>query len=225
MTIKIKNLTLRNLEGNFKDLTFSFEYGKSYFVRGVNGIGKTTLVNSLVGLHKPLIGDILYDGVNFYKGSRQDRYKIRQKMGIIFDKPGLLSNLTIFENLKLRFLSIEKINLWEDNWNKREIDILIREELIDLGLENKKYLRPNLLSQGEIKKISISRALISNPKIIIWDNAFEGLSIEDKVYFEKKILNLKSKNAIIIFFNSWISCKDDLLDDVLDLNEWRKKVD
>ena len=225
MTIEIKNLTLRKFEGNFEDLTFSFEDGKSYFVCGGNGIGKSSLMNSLVGLHKPLIGDIFYDGVNFYKDSRDDRYNIRQNMGIIFDKPGLLSNLTIFENLKLRFLSLEKINLWEDNWNKREIDILIREELNDLGLENKKNLRPDFLSQGEIKKVSISRALISNPKIIIWDNAFEGLSTEDKLYFENKILNLKNKKAIIIFLNSWISCKDFLLDNVLDLNEWRKRVD
>ena len=62
MTIEIKNLTLRKFEGNFEDLTFSFEDGKSYFVCGGNGIGKSSLMNSLVGLHKPLIGDIFYDG-------------------------------------------------------------------------------------------------------------------------------------------------------------------
>ncbi len=225
MTIELKKITLRDLDDNFKDLTFSFENGKSYFIKGGNGIGKSTLINAMVGLHKPLSGSILYNGVDFYGDSRNERYNIRKKMGIIFDKPGLLSNLTIFENLKLKFLSIENVNLWEENWNKREIDIFIREELVDLGLENKKDLRPDLLSQGEIKKISISRALISNPKIIIWDDAFEGLSNEDKFYFEKKILNLKNKNAIIIFLNSWIPCKENILDTILDLNEWRKKVD
>ena len=225
MKIELEKLTLRNNRDNFKDLTFSFKGGKSYFIIGANGVGKTSLINSMVGLHKPLSGDIFYDGVNFYEDSREDRYNIRQKMGIIFERPGLLSNLTIFENLKLRFLPIEKIDIWEDNPKKGEIDLLIREELIDLGLGNKKDLRPDLLSQGEIKKVSIARALISNPKIIIWDNAFEGLSIEDKFYFEEKILRLKNKKAIIIFLNSWVSCKTDLLDDVLDLNKWRKKID
>ena len=225
MTIEINKLTLIKHEGNFKDFSFMFEDGNIYFIKGKNGIGKSSLINSMAGLLNPLSGSILYNGINFYKDSREERYKVRQKMGVIFDKPGLLSNLSIFENLKLRFLSIENLNLWEDSNRTREIDNLVEQELVELGLENKKDLRPHLLSQGEVKKVSITRALISNPRIIIWDDAFKGLTEEDEIYFENKILNIKGKKTIIILLNSYVSCKRDLVNYFLDLSQWRNNID
>ena len=77
----------------------------------------------------------------------------------------------------------------------------------------------------KIKKVSISRALISKPKIIIWDDAFEGLSIDDKIFYEDKILSLMKKKSLIILFNSWVSFKDKLNIEVVNLNNWIKKND
>ena len=223
MSIRLKNLTIKNKVSGFEDLNFTFEYGKLYFCHGVHGIGKSSLVNSIVGLSTPLKGEILYGDVNFYKDVRDKRYEIRQEMGVIFDKPGLLSNLTVYENLKLRFLALKKENRF-NGYRDEKFDEIIMNELKKLDLENKKDLRPFLLSQGEIKKVSISRALLSKPKIIIWDDAFDGLSDDDKVFYEAKILNLLEENSLIILFNSWVSFKDKLVSEVVDLNGWRKKI-
>ena len=67
MSLKLKDLTIKNRRPDFfKSINFTFEYGKIYFCHGAHGIGKSSLVNSLVGLSTPLEGEIVYEDVNFY---------------------------------------------------------------------------------------------------------------------------------------------------------------
>ena len=224
MNLELKNLTIKNKNTHFSDISFSFKTGRLYFCKGIHGIGKTSLINCLVGLEAPLNGDIYYDSTNFYKDGREARYKIRQNMGIIFDKPGLLSNLSIFENLKLRFSGIKERKVFHVLGKEKELAMedIIKNELKSINLENKKHLRPHMLSHGQVRKIAISRAFLSSPQILIWDDAFEGLSHRDKIFFEKKASDLKKEKGLILCFgNNWPASNKNLIDETIDLNRWR----
>ncbi|MDC0256029.1 ATP-binding cassette domain-containing protein [Bacteriovoracales bacterium] len=224
MNLDLKNLTIKNEKTHFHNISFSFKTGNLYFCKGIHGIGKTSLINCLIGLEAPVNGDIYYGSTNFYKDGREARYMIRQNMGIIFDKPGLLSNLSIFENLKLRFSSIKKRKVFHVLGKEKDLEIedIIKRELKDINLEDKKDLRPHLLSHGQLRKVAISRAFLSSPKILIWDDSFEGLSRRDQSFYEKKILELKKEKGLILCFgNSWISKNENLIDETIDLNNWR----
>tara|TARA_B100000029_G_scaffold102902_1_gene93370 strand:+ start:706 stop:1389 length:684 start_codon:yes stop_codon:yes gene_type:complete len=224
MNLDLNNLTIKNEKTHFHNISFSFKTGHLYFCKGIHGIGKTSLINCLIGLEAPLGGDIYYDSVNFYKDGRESRYMIRQNMGIIFDKPGLLSNLSIFENLKLRFSALKKRKVFHVLGKEKEMEMeeIIISELKNINLADKKDLRPHLLSHGQVRKVAISRAFLSSPKILIWDDSFEGLSQRDQIFYEKKIFELKKEKGLILCFgNSWISKNETLVDEIIDLNNWR----
>ena len=224
MNLDLKNVTIKNEKTHFSNISFSFKTGHMYFCKGIHGIGKTSLINCIIGLEAPLNGDIYYDSINFYEDGREARYTIRQNMGIIFDKPGLLSNLSIFENLKIRFSAIKERKVFHVLGKEKDLEMeeVIKNELKNINLEDKKDLRPHLLSHGQVRKVSISRAFLSSPKILIWDDAFEGLSQRDQIFYEKKISDLKKEKGLILCFgNSWVSKDKNLVDETIDLNRWR----
>jgi len=223
MNLYLKNIKLENKETYFENLSYTFKEGNIYFLEGKHGIGKSFLINALVGLSPPSQGDILYDDSNFYQDGRDQRHRIRKNMGVIFDCPGLLSNLSIFENLRLRFLALKDKNLFLELGSKKdlEMDDLIMDELRDIELDHKKNLRPHLLSRGQVKKVSISRAFLSAPKILIWDDAFEGLSQKDIVFYENKLLQLKSLGSLVICLNSTTLINKNNIDEIINLSDWR----
>ena len=224
MNLDLKNVTIKNEKTHFNNISFSFKTGNMYFCKGIHGIGKTSLINCIIGLEAPINGDIFYDSINFYEDGREARYLIRQNMGIIFDKPGLLSNLSIFENLKIRFSAIKERKVFHVLGKEKDLEMeeVIKNELKNINLEDKKDLRPHLLSHGQVRKVSISRAFLSSPKILIWDDAFEGLSQRDQIFYEKKISDLKKEKGLILCFgNSWVSRDKNLVDEIIDLNRWR----
>ncbi len=224
MNLDLKNITIKNRKTHFNNISFSFKNGNVYFCKGIHGIGKTSLINCIIGLEAPENGDIYFDSTNFYEDGRESRYKIRQNMGIIFDKPGLLSNLSVFENLKIRFSAIKERKVFHLLGKEKDLKMeeVIISELKSINLEDKKDLRPHLLSHGQVRKVAISRAFLSSPKILIWDDAFEGLSHRDQIFYEKKVLELKKEKGLILCFgNSWISKHENLIDETIDLNNWR----
>lgn len=90
-----------------KNVSFLFEQGKSYALTGVSGTGKSTLLQLLAGLESPDSGEIFFNGENIFKFSSQTRSFFLQKIGLVFQAPYLIGELSVIENVMIKVSSGE----------------------------------------------------------------------------------------------------------------------
>ncbi len=154
------------------------EAGKEQLVLGRSGSGKTTLLNILGGLLKPQQGMVEIDGVDIYqlKGAKLDKFR-GAHIGMVFQKPHILPPLTVEENLKLAQFFAGKVNTLQ-------VDRILE----DLGMAHKKKSKVQNLSEGEAQRLSIARALVNSPKVVLADEPTASL---DDFHAEKVIRLLK----------------------------------
>ncbi len=173
-----------------KDISYEFELGKTYAIKGKSGSGKTTLLSILSGLEKCNEGKIYYEGKDLSK-MNLDKYR-NSDIGIIFQSYNLLPHLTAIENI---ILSIDICNLKIKDKRKRAIELLS-----SVGLDEKKGDRKVLkLSGGEQQRVAIARSLSYNPKIILADEPTGNLDKETEEEIIKIFENLaKKENKCII---------------------------
>lgn len=157
--------------------------GEALLILGKSGSGKTTLLNLLAGLIKPLEGAVKLGDVNLSSISGQELDLFRGKnIGIVFQKPHLIAALNVRQNLELaHFFSKKK---------GQNLDQL----LADLGIAKKARASVLTLSEGEAQRVSIARALATNPKLILADEPTSSLDDENT---EKVIQLLKAQAAKI----------------------------
>ncbi|EPR68597.1 ABC transporter ATP-binding protein [Cyclobacterium qasimii] len=143
--------------------------GDELLVLGKSGSGKTTFLNILGGLLAPHQGEILIDGVSLYKLKGHELDKFRgSHIGIIFQKPHLLGPLTVAENIALPYF-----------FAKKPSDNKVLYYLKELGIHGKQHARIQTLSEGEAQRVSIARALVNEPKIILADEPTSSLDDEN----------------------------------------------
>lgn len=184
----------------FKDLSYRFETGKMYAIKGKSGSGKTTLLSLISGLEKKYLGDIYYEDKPLNK-MNLDKYRNRD-IGIIFQSYNLLPHLTAAENIILS-MDISKLKFK----NKKEEAIKLLEKV---GLKESYAKRRVLkLSGGEQQRVAIARSLSYNPKIILADEPTGNLDKET----ENEILNIfeelahKENKCVVIVTHSENVCK------------------
>jgi len=144
-----------------KNISFSLEENKVLSIVGKNGMGKTTLLNSLMGIVEKIEGAIFFQNKLISKLETQSLLNL----GIAYvpDHRGIFKNLTVNENLEL-------LNKKKSNWNKsRVLDYFPQ-------LKNKLNNYGDQISGGEQQMLSIGRALLSNPSLLVVDEPSEGLS-------------------------------------------------
>lgn len=143
--------------------------GDELLILGKSGSGKTTLLHILGGLLKPQSGEVIIDGTSIYtlSGNALDKFR-GEKIGIIFQKPHILSALTVLENLQLANFFVGK-----------DTRTTIERNLVELGISDKKMAKPDTLSEGESQRVSIARALANEPKIILADEPTASLDDEN----------------------------------------------
>ncbi|WP_192348314.1 ABC transporter ATP-binding protein [Algoriphagus sp. Y33] len=159
------------------------EPGESLLVLGKSGSGKTTLLNLLAGLLKPEAGEVKLAGkrITSMKGQALDLFRGKE-IGIVFQKPHLLAALNVKENLQMaHFLGKKK---------GQNIDQLLKE----LGLGEKAKSSVLTLSEGEAQRVSIARALVNGPKLIMADEPTSSLDDENT----EKVITLLKTQAVKI---------------------------
>lgn len=170
-----KNLITNNLSFSYNRLaTFRFpdircEHGDHCIIMGPSGCGKTTFLHLIAGLLKPDSGEIIVQGTDTVRLKNEEADRFRGKnIGIIYQKPHFIQWLTAFENLQIaRYLN----NLTTEN---EEISHL----LLSLNLQDKAKNKPSQMSQGELQRLSIARAVINKPTLILADEPTS--SLDDK---------------------------------------------
>ena len=215
--IKITNLS-KKYEKNkaikvLKDLSFNFVSGKSYSIMGPSGSGKSTLLNMLSLIDSPTTGSIVINNTKINTNNNLENDIIRaSKIGIIYQDKNLLSDFTALENVYLANLSIEK---------NKEISMLKSKQLLrKVGLSNRIYHYPSELSGGEKQRVSIARALINDPQVILADEPTGSLDLKTaKSVFDllKKQIN---SNRLIIFatHNRFFAKKSDCMLEIVNGN-------
>ena len=161
--IRLKNVKKQYKNGvtAIHDLNLSIEKGSFVFVIGDSGSGKSTLMKLLYREEKPTSGQIVVGGINVAKLRNNKVYKLRRKLGIVFQDYRLLPKLKVYENVAF---SIEVIGA-----TKQTIRIKVLKALEVVGLKNKVHNYPSQLSGGEQQRVAIARAIVNNPKMLLCD--------------------------------------------------------
>lgn len=164
----------------FQDVTLSFDdrvilncvnfgvrYGEAKIVMGGSGTGKSTLLRLALGLIKPDEGRILIDGEDVTEHTEEQMMDVRRKIGMVFQEGALFDSLSVYDNVAYR--------LREQRVEEGEIEGIVMRMLRFVDLEDAAVKMPNELSGGMRRRVGIARALVGNPKIILYDEPTAGL--------------------------------------------------
>ena len=191
-------LEFRNVTKKFgtitalEDISFDIEDGSFVFVIGPSGSGKTTLLKLILREIKPDEGKIILDGKNTSDLPDNEIPKLRQNLGVIFQDYKVLPDRTVRENVEV---ALAVTGLPNEEWKARVDHVL---ELVNL-IERSEFF-PSQLAGGELQRVSMARALVVNPKIVLADEPTGNLdtSTGEKVLDFLEKLHKKGTTIVIV---------------------------
>jgi ABC-type lipoprotein export system ATPase subunit len=208
-------LQLKNISKHFntdkkikvlKNLSYNFNKGKMYALMGPSGSGKSTLLNLISLIDRPSLGSIQFNEniVNFDNNKKSDLFRAKN-IGIVYQQNNLLPDFTALENVYLANLSIDN--------DKEAASTKAKALLKKIGLSNRLNHFPSQLSGGECQRVSIARAIINDPEIILADEPTGSLDLNTAKEIFQLLNNQKNPNRLIIFatHNRFFANKADCL--------------
>ena len=152
------------------DISVSIDKGEFVFVIGSTGSGKSTFIKMLYREEKPTKGKVIVGGIDVAKLRNSKVYKLRRKIGIVFQDFKLLPKLNVYENVSF---ALETLGL-----PTNEIRPKVLRAIEAVGLKEKTRNLPSQLSGGEQQRVAIARALANDPKLLICDEPTGNLDPE-----------------------------------------------
>jgi phospholipid/cholesterol/gamma-HCH transport system ATP-binding protein len=152
----------------FRDLSCGFPRGRVSVILGGSGSGKSTMLRLIGGLVAPSAGRVVVDGDDVSRLSERDLFRVRRKLGMMFQGGALLDSMTVYDNLALPLRE-------QGGRSEAEIAEDIRASLAAVGLADAEGLLPGQLSGGMVKRAALARAIIRRPTILLIDEPFSGL--------------------------------------------------
>ncbi len=170
--IEFKNVYKRYGNGvaALNDVNVSISRGEFVFVIGASGSGKSTFIKLLYRQEKPTAGEIYVGGINVAKLRNGKVYKLRRKLGVVFQDYKLLPKKTVYENVAF---ALEVYGMKTSEVRARTLKAIEQ-----VGLKDKVRSYPSELSGGEQQRVSIARAIVNDPKILICDEPTGNLDPE-----------------------------------------------
>lgn len=150
-----------------KGLSFKVNRGETKIILGGSGGGKSTIIKLVLGLLKPDSGQILVDGENITEHNEVQMMSVRKKIGMVFQEGALFDSLSVYDNVAYR--------LHEQGVLEEEVEPEVRRMLRFVNLEDAIDKMPAELSGGMRRRVGIARALIGDPKIVLFDEPTAGL--------------------------------------------------
>ena len=184
--IELKNISLSfNKRQILDNISLTIREGEICGLLGPNGVGKSSIFNIIIGLLKPDFGEVYIDkkkvnNIPIYKRALEYRVSIVPQSG------GIFSELTCYQNLNaIADLVIE---------NKKDRIFKIEKMIAKFELDAVKNIKAKYLSGGQKKRVCIGMALLSNPKIVLMDEPFQGLDLMSTRYLQETIVNLQTED-------------------------------
>ncbi|GHT00031.1 ABC transporter ATP-binding protein [Bacteroidia bacterium] len=209
-----------------KDISATFDPGKTNLIIGRSGSGKTVFMKILIGLMRPDSGKILYNGRNLPNMKKKELNMLRREMGMLFQGSALFDSMTVMENVMFPLTMFTR-----DSRKERERRVNFCLERVNLKEAGASY--PGEISGGMMKRVAIARAISLNPKYLFCDEPNSGLDpktallIDDLIhditleYNMTTVINTHDMNSVmnigekIIFINNgkkeWEGTKDEIM--------------
>jgi phospholipid/cholesterol/gamma-HCH transport system ATP-binding protein len=149
------------------ELSFKVMKGETKIILGGSGCGKSTTIKLVLGLLKPDSGQILVDGEDITNYNEQQMMRVRKKIGMVFQEGALFDSLSVYENVAFK--------LHEQGVPEEEVNAEVRRMLRFVNLEDAIEKMPAELSGGMRRRVGIARALVGDPKIVMFDEPTAGL--------------------------------------------------
>ena len=198
--IKFSNVTKSFGSINALDkVSFEVKSGEFVFLTGPSGAGKTTILKMILREMLPDSGEVLFDDVDIVKLADKEVPRLRQQMGIVFQDFKVLPERTVLENVEV---ALAVSNVPDNEWDSRVHHVL---KLV--GLDKRAHLFPSQLSGGELQRVSLARALVINPKLILadeptgnldWKTAEGIMDLLEKINKEGKTIIMATHHEGII---------------------------
>jgi phospholipid/cholesterol/gamma-HCH transport system ATP-binding protein len=190
--ISVRNLTMaygsRIIQ---QDVSFDVQRGDIFVIMGGSGCGKSSLLKHLLGLIEPASGEVIYGDQNFTRAPLGQRQKMRQRWGITYQSGGLISAMTLAENVAL---PLEQYS----PYSPTEIADIVALKLALVGLDGYQAYLPAEISGGMRKRAALARAIALDPDILFFDEPSAGLDPISSRRLDDLILQLKESTGATV---------------------------
>ena len=179
-----------------RGVSLDFEDGEFACISGPSGCGKSTLLNLIGCLDKPTTGKVTLDGEDVGKLNKNQLSEIRnKKIGFIFQSFNLIPVLNVYENIEMVFMS------WKD-FKKEEMYKRITLLIEEVGLKDYLKHKPGELSGGQMQRVSIARALVTNPQVVLADEPTANLDSKTSYKILEIMVDLNKRHNTTFIFST-----------------------
>lgn len=194
--IEVKNI-VKSFDGVevLKGISTIFETGKTNLIIGQSGSGKTVMLKTLLGVHTPDSGEILFDGRVYAQLDAKERRDLRTEIGMVFQGSALFDSMNVEQNISfpLRMFT---------NKSTKEVQMRTDEVIERVNLDGANKKMPSEISGGMQKRVAIARAIVNNPKYLFCDEPNSGLDPKTAIVIDNLIQEITHEYQITTVINT-----------------------
>jgi phospholipid/cholesterol/gamma-HCH transport system ATP-binding protein len=195
-----------------RDVSFDVAPGAVFVIMGGSGSGKSTLLRHMVGLHRPAVGDVRYDGQSFWGAPPEERERMMRRFGVLYQRGALWSSMTLAENVALPLQEFTDLA-------GAQIQAVVGLKLALVGLGGYEEFYPSTLSGGMQRRGGLARAMALDPDILFFDEPSAGLDPVNAKLLDDLILELRdSLGATIVVVTHELASIFAIADDAIFLD-------
>ena len=184
LMIQVKGIH-KSFEDNhvLKGVDVYFHRGETNLIIGSSGSGKTVFLKTILGLHQPDQGQIIYDGEVLSEMSKQRAKKLRQEIGMLFKGGALFDSMTVAQNIRFPLEMFSEMT-------EHQMDERVKFMMNSVRLEGADSKFPSEISGGMQKRVSIARAISMSPKYLFCDEPNSGLDPETAIVIDLSLIHI-----------------------------------